>query len=255
MTVQVPQPVMEVLDRAIIDGSALQLTGQLDRKLYVETNKVLEAAGGKWNRKAKAHIFDGEALDAIEPILLTGEYARTKQDFGQFDSPEEVVGLVIQLARIEPGMSVLEPSAGIGNIAIAAERAGGKVVAVEIDTKRFSVLNADPKLEAIHANFLEWSDHARFDRVVMNPPFARQADVHHVNHAHRFLKSGGLLVAIMSASVMFRDNGLTREFRAFVERQGGTIERLPDHSFKASGTAVHTCIVAIPALTPTAHAI
>jgi len=247
MGYQVPQPVMEVLDRAIINGSALQLTGQLDRKLYVETNKVLEAAGGKWDKKAKAHVFDGEALDAIEPILLTGEYARTKQDFGQFDSPEEVVDLVIQLAGIEPGMSVLEPSAGIGNIAIAAERAGGKVVAIEIDEKRFAALDADPKLAVWKGDFLEFPADVKFDRVVMNPPFARQADIHHVNHAHRFLKSGGLLVSIMSASVMFRDNGLTREFRAFVERQGGTIERLPDQSFKASGTAVHTCIVAIPA--------
>lgn len=124
---QIAQDVLKVLDAATIDGALLTLNGNLDRKLYVETNKVIEAAGGKWNRSKKAHVFDGNAIDAIEPIILTGEYARTKQDFGQFDSPADVVSRVIELARIETGMTVLEPSAGIGNIAYAAEAAGGKV--------------------------------------------------------------------------------------------------------------------------------
>ena len=31
---------------------------QLDRNDYVKVNKALEALGGKWNRKAKAHLFD-----------------------------------------------------------------------------------------------------------------------------------------------------------------------------------------------------
>lgn len=246
MGYQVPQPVMEVLDRAIINGSALQLTGQLDRKLYVETNKVIEAAGGKWDKKAKAHVFDGEALDAIEPILLTGEYARTKQDFGQFDTPSELAERVANIADVQAGMTVLEPSAGIGNIAAVARQFGAFVTCWEIDAKRAEKLDGIGHSVNV-GDFLSATPGPNFDRVVMNPPFARQADIHHVNHAHRFLKSGGLLVAIMSASVMFRDNGLTREFRAFVERQGGTIERLPDQSFKASGTAVHTCIVTIPA--------
>jgi hypothetical protein len=75
----------------------------------------------------------------------------------------------------------------------------------------------------------------------MNPPFARQADIDHVLHAMQFLRRGGLLVAIMSASVKFRSNAKTAAFR----RLGGRILELPDGSFKTSGTMVNACIVVI----------
>lgn len=69
---KITQDVLEVLSRAEIQGNNLRLTGELDRKLYLKTNNVLEAAGGKWNKKAKAHIFQDETDDIIEQMLLTG---------------------------------------------------------------------------------------------------------------------------------------------------------------------------------------
>jgi hypothetical protein len=62
-------------------------------------------------------------------------------------------------------------------------------------------------------------------------------------HAAKFLVSGGRLVSIMSAGVMFRDNRLTTDFRAFVAQRGGTITRLDDGAFRESGTLVRTCVV------------
>lgn len=244
---KISQDVMQVLDRAEVSGNKLVLTGTLDRKLYQDVNKVLEAIGGKWNRGAKAHLFEMPVADVLEPIMETGEYSRTKQDFGQFDSPDDVVARVIQLAQIEPGMLVLEPSAGIGNIAYAAEAAGGKVTAIEIDAARCAKLTGRANLSAHQHDFLQQNTTPHFDRVVMNPPFAKQADIDHVLHAFKCLKANGLLVSVMSASVMFRDNAKTKVFRAFVEERGGSFERLPDASFAQSGTAVHTCIVTIPA--------
>lgn len=44
----------------------------------------------------------------------------------------------------------------------------------------------------------------------------------------------------MPASVEFRTNDV--QLRAFV-RKFGTMERLPDDSFKASGTSVRTCVL------------
>ena len=251
MSIQVPQSVLEALDKAIVDGKTIRLTGSLDRRLYLEVNKVLEAAGGKWNRKARAHVFDDCAADAIEPILLTGEYTKTKQDFGQFDSPPSVVTEVIDRADISFGMQCLEPSAGIGNIAVAAANAGGDVMAYELDPKRCGLLatamrNAPGFNMVVERDFLTLEPSATFDRVVMNPPFARQSDIKHVLHAHKHLKLGGLLVAVMSASALFRDNNLTSNFREFVESRDGHMDRLPDGSFKESGTSVNTCIAVIP---------
>ncbi|WPE19903.1 hypothetical protein [Shinella zoogloeoides] len=241
---QIATDVLKVLDAAIVEGSKVILTGQLDRKLYVETDKVLQAAGGKWNRSAKAHVFDGDAAEVLEPIILTGEYSRTKQDFGQFDTPSDLAETVVDLADVRAGMSVLEPSAGIGRIAAAARQAGAHVTCWEIDAKRAEKL-ADyaPNI----GDFLAAEPVKAFDRVVMNPPFAKQDDIRHVLHAFKFLKAGGRLVAIMSASVMFRDNKPTTEFREFVSANGGSIKRLPDGSFKSSGTGVNTCVVTIDA--------
>jgi len=244
--VQVNQSSLEVLSRAVCNGNALALTGQLDRKAYEDVNKVLTAAGGKWDKRAKAHIFDGSAADAIDPILLTGEVRLIKQEFGQFDSPEDVAGRVVALADIDAGMAVLEPSAGIGNIAAAAKRCGAHVTCWEIDEKRAQ------KLEGIAASlnvgdFLAAPSGRWFDRVVMNPPFARQADIEHVTHALKFLKQGGLLVSVMAAGVRFRQDKKATAFRALVDEAGGYFEDLPDDAFKASGTGVSTVIVVIPA--------
>lgn len=247
--IQINQNVMQVLSGATIDGARLVLNGALDRKLYSDVNKVIEAAGGKWSRKYGAHIFEGNAGDAIEPILLTGTYTNMKQDFGQFDTPEELAADVVRLAKIEAGLAVLEPSFGIGNLAIACEVEGATLFGFEIDPVRFEKGRSRCVFEggAFNDDFLKSPSFADFDRVVMNPPFARQADIDHVLHAHRFLRRDGLLVAIMSASVTFRSDRKTEAFRAFIDNRGGEIEMLSDGSFAASGTQVRTCVVTIPA--------
>lgn len=60
----------------------------------------------------------------------------------------------------------------------------------------------------------------------------------HGEHAYRDLWLAGVKA--------LRDSKTT-DFRNYVEAHGGTFERLPDASFAQSGTAVHTCIVTIPA--------
>lgn len=249
MAIPVSQSVMEILDQATITGNKLKLGVYIDRKLYLEAAKVIEAAGGKWNRKAKAHIFDGDAAEAIEPIILTGEYSRKKQDFGQFDSPESVVRRVIELADFKPGCSVLEPSAGIGNLACAAEQAGGIVTALEVDSARAAIANTRLANGCRTCDFLtEGGIERKYDRVVMNPPFSDQEDIRHVRHALGSIREDGLLVSVMSAGALFRTNSRTRMFREMVREMDGRFEPLPLNSFKDSGTAVNACIVVIPGL-------
>jgi len=242
---KIAKEVLMVLDHAEKNGSSLVLVGQLDRAMYTKVNEVLELAGGKWNRKAKAHIFEGDALDAIEQIILTGEITKP-QDFGFFPSPKPVVDRLIELAEIEQGMIILEPSAGTGNIVKALHEAGAKVDAIEILEANIDALKNQGLATLIGiGDFLETPSAAVYDRVVMNPPFAKQADIKHVLHALKFVKQGGLLASVMSASVLFRDNKLTSDFRDVVYQSGGLIEELPEGSFKQSGTMVNTVIVKI----------
>jgi predicted RNA methylase len=249
---KISDEVMKVLGSAEVVGANLYMThlGTLDRKLYTEVNKVLEAIGGKWNRSAKAHVFPEAASNVIDPILLTGEYSRTKQDFGQFDTPPEVVARVMELSEIDEFNGrpmVLEPSAGLGNIARAAADRGAGVTTIEIDAKRNAALKA-AGFAVNHGDFLAFhpSDAFRFDLVLMNPPFAGQADIDHVTHALKFVKPGGRLVAVMSAAVLYRDNEKTRKFRDLIGKQAtGVWEELDAGAFKASGTMVRACIVAV----------
>lgn len=248
---RVDNDVLAVLARATTDGDALTLVGQLDRKLYVATNAVLEAGGGKWNKKAKAHLFEGGAAEAMEQIILTGEVTliRTiQQDFGYFPTPPAVVARLMALADVQPGMQALEPSAGRGAIAHALVAAGAEVDCVELLADNVAHLAANVAANAVQqADFLSIAPCQEYALVCMNPPFAKQADIHHVNHALKFLKPGGRLVSVMSASVTFRDNKLTTDFRDLVRARGGSIEALPEGSFKESGTGVNAVIVVIPA--------
>lgn len=245
---KIEDDVLAVLSRAEAAGNTVTLTGQLDRKLYERTNKALEAAGGKWNRKAKAHLFEADATERIEQMLATGSIEVPKDEFNFFPSPPAVVARLLALADIRPGMRVLEPSAGKGAIAYACADAGAKVDCYELMEANFVALAGDARLGPVrHMDFLAQAPEVSYDRVVMNPPFIRQLDIKHVLHALKFLKPGGLLVSVMASSVTFRDNRLTQEFRDLVRARGGDIEALPDGSFKASGTNVNTVIVTIPA--------
>ena len=239
--------VLTVLSRAEIQERRLILPQQLERRLYERTNKVLEAAGGRWNRKAKAHLFEGDANEVIEGVLLTEEIA-TPQEFGFFPTPPERVGRLLTLAQLEPWMLVLEPSAGRG--AIAEEIA--KIATVEC----FEILPANvAALEAggyarivFPIDFLTASPAVRYDRIIMNPPFGKRSDIRHVEHALRFLKPHGLLVSIMSAGITFRHDRMTSQFRDLLQERGGTIEPNPDKSFHISGTDIRTVTVVIPGL-------
>lgn len=240
----VAQNILEILDRSHLDGAVLRLPpGQLDRPVYVAVNKVIEAAGGKWDKKAKGHKFDCAAADAIEPILLTGAVTNAKQEFGAFFTPAPLAKRVVEMAAIAPGHRILEPSAGIGHL--LREMPG--------DTSRQAIEINAAFVEKLHpfaavrcADFLNCNGElGLFDKIVMNPPFAKQADIRHVLHAAKFLKPGGRLVSIMSASVQFRTDARSDEFRAFVAERSGNIEALPADSFKTSGTGVNAVVVTI----------
>lgn len=237
--------VLAILSTAEIEGLTVRLTcGQLDRKLYMETNEALEALGGKWNRKNRGHDFQSDPSEKLENAILTGEVTPPSKN-GYFPTPKRIVQQLIELADIKPDMDVLEPSAGQGAIAEELRNIGAKVVCCEILPENIKVLKQKGFDIAI-GNFLGYFSGEGFDRVVMNPPFEKQADIDHVRHAHYSLRKGGLLVSVMSSGVTFPQDKKAVSFRNFVEQNSGKILPLPDKSFKESGTGVSTVIAVIP---------
>ncbi len=214
---------------------------------------VLEALGGRWVKGGKARpggfVFadDVDAEAMVSTARATGEILDPrKADF--FPTPAPLADRVAARAGIAPGLSVLEPSAGRGALALAAIRAGASLLdvhCVELLPENVAALAA-LGFATVAADFLTVTPAVGlFDRVAMNPPFGKRADVAHVRHAFTFLKPGGRLVAIMSAGVTFRDDTIGSAFRAFIAINGGSIEELPAGSFREAGTMVGTVMVSL----------
>lgn len=241
-------------ERAAIDGTHLTLTGpRMAPKLYQRVNEVLEAVGGRWTTNEQAHVFPVDADRALAPVLESGQVVtlREKRQSAQyFPTPAAVVQRLIDLAALQPGMEVLEPSAGSGAIATAAAKAGAVVDCIERDPGYAGTLTDTGIARTLTvADFLTVPAQPRYDRVLMNPPFTKGADMQHVEHALRFLKPDGLLVSVMFWAVT-EHNRRTAPFRSLVEARGGTVEAVAAGAFRESGTAVPTVIVTIPATRP-----
>ncbi|MGW3308141.1 class I SAM-dependent methyltransferase [Streptomyces sp. NPDC001073] len=251
---KIPTDILDVLRRVQTDGRHLVIPGpRLAARLYERTNEVLAGAGSVWSTREQAHVFPGDAAEAVAHLLKTGEVttAREHRQASQyFPTPAEVVDQLLKLANPFPGAEVLEPSAGRGAIACALDSIGCVVDCVERDPDNAIALDetgAARKLAV--ADFLTVEPAAVYDRVVMNPPFTRDADIAHVTHALKFLKPGGLLVAVMSQAVAWH-KGKASAFRKLVADRGGSVHPLPESAFKESGTDTATLIVAIPQQRP-----
>lgn len=236
----------DILKRSRVEGQLLYLPAeQLDRKTYTAVNEVLERIGGKWDRKAKAHIFKSDPQEAIDTYLNGGKLP-DKNPLDFFETPAVVVQKMIERARpMYKGAQVLEPSAGEGAIAVPLSGLPVTLCCVELDPERAEALRRRG-LTVVEADFLGWRA-GPFDRILMNPPFTSKADplayIAHIEHAYSLLAvGGGILVAIAPGGFMFRADKRCQSFRSAVEACGGW-EELPGESFKGSGTDVSTILL------------
>lgn len=240
------QDVLEVLSTCDVHAYSVQITsGQLDRKLYLKVNEALEALGGKWNRKAKAHLFELEPAELLDNAILTGE-VEVPKDLDFFETPKGLACEMVSMLGDIRSKYVLEPSAGKGAIARELLAAGAHVGCVELSDKRFATL-LDEGFTAVQGDFLKFTNPHRWpiDAVCMNPPFSKRQDILHVQHALKLLKRGGKLVSVMSAGVTFRRDKLTTEFREAIEDAGGEFKQLPPGAFKSSGTNVNAVVLEV----------
>lgn len=166
---------------------------------------------------------------------------------GLFPTPPDLADRMVYIAMLGVGLqqgdSVLEPSAGTGNIAQAIQRGGYRPVCVEVNytlAERLRKQGFDTYCE----NFLEFR-RGEFKAIIMNPPFERQQDIDHVYHAWGLLRANGRLVAIISEGTFFRSDSKAREFRGWLENWKHDIETLPKDTFKSVGTSVASRLVII----------
>jgi predicted RNA methylase len=239
-TVNLDDATRETLLRSRIEGCNLFLPGQIPREEYQRVARAIEAAGGKWNRKAGCHVFPADVRETLNIGADTVSVVNVQQTFQAFDTPAQVAAQMCQWADLTAGDTLLEPSAGTGNLIRAAVESGifrADIVAVEIDSKKADKLNAG---EVLCRDFLSIQGFDNqpdgFDKVLMNPPFTGGADIRHVEHALKFLRAGGRLAGICMAGP-HRDAALMP--------LADTWEELPEDTFAKSGTKTRTVLFTI----------
>lgn len=167
-----------------------------------------------------------------------------------FPTPPDLAARMVDLAAIQVGQRVLEPSAGTGRLLDALpgvtpfpgpnRQTAVEVVAVERNHSLAERVKASGLAgDVVCADFLECGGElGSFDRVLMNPPFENAADIKHIQHAISMLKPGGILVAICA-----RAPRQERVLKPLAEDSGGIWEELPPDTFKDSGTNVNTVLL------------
>jgi hypothetical protein len=218
---------------------------------------ALEGAHERRTRLERMGIFTGsEYRSALREFASIREQAsppdkimemersiigRSNDGLDFFPTSEPVIQTMLEAAEVTSGMRVLEPSAGMGHIADAI-RAQTEVEpdVVELSGERRDLLEAKG-YHLVASDFMEMKD-GQYDRIIMNPPFSKGRDIHHVMHAYELLRPGGRIVAIMGEGAFFQSNKGAERFRAWLEDLGATSERLPERSFMDPSLPVNTAV-------------
>ena len=164
-----------------------------------------------------------------------------------YPTPEAVGRRVIDLANIHGvQVDVLEPSAGTGNLAELAVAAGATVDCIELQDHFAKQLQQTGLYREVQSrDFLSLPPSQSYDRIIMNPPFERGADMMHVSRAVEWLKPGGILVAVVSSMAGQRRRRADKAFAAMLEEHSAHKVPLPSGAFASVGTNVACVLIRI----------
>jgi len=235
-----------VLRAARIEGNKLYLGEQLHPKVYKDVKAFLLNCGAVWNRSEGCHVFKSDPAKLMF-ALEEGEAVDERKKFQSFFTPIEVAKRAVELAEIQIGNLILEPSAGHGALIDQILTYDGvHVDAVELNPEFQDFLEEKygGLIHLYRGDFLKWKpidakDPEIYDRAILNPPFTKFQWISHIKHAYKFLKPGGKLVSITPDSLN------NNKFQEFVAGKDWEYQEVPAGKFKSEGTMIGTNIVKI----------
>ncbi|MZQ97220.1 MAG: hypothetical protein GT601_06060 [Acidaminobacter sp.] len=184
----------------------------------------LELAVNKYILDMQEIITLTKMQDILELLPTQSNRTEEQEQFQQFSTPPSIAYVANYAANIDSSDVMLEPSAGIGGLAVFAKKNGAKVYANEFSERRLEVLKNMPFDGFFNENAEQLDnilpDYVKPSVVVMNPPFSATAGrlnknstkyaKMHIEQALARLEEGGRLVAIVGRgmahdSTTFRD--------------------------------------------------
>lgn len=245
--------------RLVDELHGLGLTVHLD----LEVSDDVEAAISrkKEHLEQRADMYSERAEKLRTKAGTQADYAQQKAQEaitkmkipGYFPTPDELAYKMATVAELQPGMEVLEPSAGHGALVDAIQRrvrsvGGGEdptpaiVDAMEISADLRGLLKEQGipvvSFDIMKANLYVpggFPIGTYYDRVIMNPPFEKGQSMFHVLKAYDFVKPGGILVALMPESIMYREDKQHTRFREWLEMVDAQIFDIEPQKFGRSG--------------------
>ncbi len=212
------------------------------------------------------------ALAALEAVLDTVPTQRWRdaesEAYQQFSTPPHYAYVAAWVANLTAGDVVVEPSAGLGGLAVFAANARATVYVNELSARRAHLLRALP-FEAIYQINAEHLHSALPPEilptvVVMNPPFSATAGrmgdkkvtgagAQHVEQALKRLRAGGRLVAILGRG-MAPDRPTFAGWWSRVREQYTVRANvgIPGATYRKYGTTFETRLIVIDKTGPTA---
>lgn len=181
-----------------------------------------------------------------------------------FPTPSALVGKMLARVDWKNIKTVLEPSAGKGDIVecIKSYAKGGVVIdgryysrdynldidCIEIDANLRYILTGK-NFRVVHDDFLTYTTRKRYDLIIMNPPFSN-GDEHLLKALEMQEQNGGQIVCLLNAETL--RNTYTNRRKVLIQRlgkYGAQIEYIKDafkHAERKTDTMVAMVYVNIP---------
>lgn len=140
--------------------------------------------------------------EAAQPVAFLPE-----QDREFYPTPAALAGRMAAMVEWHKIKTVLEPSAGKGDLLDAAKKAAERfryrheldIDCIEIDQNLRYILTGKG-YRVVHDDFLTYATNKRYDLILMNPPFSN-GDAH-LLHAMDMLADGGQIVCLLNAETL-----------------------------------------------------
>ena len=143
-----------------------------------------------------------------------------------YPTPENVIDIILSYIDVQ-GKTILEPSAGSGNIVDALTRASAKdVLACEKNEKLLHILKGNNNCKVIGTDFLNITADkiSHIDAIIMNPPFS-EGDKH-ILHAYNIAPGGAQIIALCNAETVSNLYSKTRRELKQLIKDFGSFEDL-----------------------------
>lgn len=159
-----------------------------------------------------AEVIERIKNDILEKIPTQTKRTAEQDEFQQFSTPPTLAYTAAWVSGVKASDTILEPSAGIGGLAVFAKLAGAKTIVNEYSSRRADILKL-MGMDQVYTENAEQIDNILPDTVkptlvIMNPPFSSTAGrmqdkrdtknaVSHIEQALNRLEHNGRLVAIV----------------------------------------------------------